>query len=444
MSIGVLLGASLGFGVASAASASGGTLTLKQGAASAEPTDFWGMDIADDASAGSNVGATLHETPTTALVYPAGNLTERTDFMTNTVYAPHTAKKSVVTIQDFISDCEAISCEAILELPMEIDNVSMTAAQAEYVVNTLGFQPAYFAYGNEPSTWKCFGLSWSTLKAGHPCNTAAPTPTAFATETEAAISAVSAALGSLAPPALCMNQGSGTGWQNNTPWLDALEANSYDATNCAAYAMHVKAAHSGSGDPTLANFYATLTAPQGLPADYRNLSALTDGKPLLLTEVGWSTPNSVFEPVFVNTWAENLVSTALVVEAMQNVVPDMSWWAWNEGGSLQNYNQSSFWSIYTNLFTQLGPVWYSTQFTGQRGVFAEVTQDGSAWSVLLVSTNIHKGFTISLQKTGVPLSSAATLYTVTASGTATKSVATLSAGVSLPDQSVVLITVGSP
>ena len=428
-----------------AASGHSTTLTLELGAASAEPTDFWGMDIADDASAGSNVGASLQETPTTVLVYPGGNLTERTDFTTNTVYGPHSATKAKVTIQNFISDCKAISCKAILELPMEIDNVSVTAAEANYVVATLGFHPAYFAYGNEPSAWKCYEVSWSALSSAgeHKCTTKAPTPSAFANETQAAISAVSADLGSQAPPALCMNQGTGTGWQNNTPWLDALEANSYDNANCAAYAMHVKAAHSGTADPTLANFYATLTGPEGLPADYQNMSALTNGKPLLLTEVGWTTPNSVYEPVFNGTWAENVVQTAIVVEAMQNVVPDMSYWVWNEGYSLHNYNQSSFWSIYTNIFTRLGPVWYSTQFTGNRGVFAEVTKSGTSWSVLLVSANIQRGFTISLTKTGIPLSEAATIYTVTASGTATTSVESLSSGVALPHQSVVLITVGS-
>ncbi|MGC2289833.1 MAG: hypothetical protein WA688_08265 [Thermoplasmata archaeon] len=443
LSVVVLLAASWGAGAASAVKTSLVTLTPEVGAASAEPADFWGVDLADILSAGPNVGATLLETPTTVLVYPAGNLTERTDFMTNTIYAPHTAQESVVTVQDFISDCNAISCQAIMELPMEIDNISTTAAEAEYVVNTLGFHPAYFAYGNEPSTWKCFGLSWSAQAAGHSCNTKETTPTSFATETQEAISAVSAALGSQAPPALCMNQGTGTGWQNNTPWLDALEANSYDNTNCAAYAMHVKAAHSQTVDPTLASFYATLTSPQGLPADYQNLSVLTNGKPLLLTEVGWTTPNSAFEPVFNGTWAENIVQTALIVQAMQNVVPTMSWWAWNEGYSLHNDNQSSFWGIYTNLLTRLGPVWYSTQFTGQRGVFAEVTKNGSAWSVLIVSSNIQRSFTISLKKTGIPLSEAATIYTVTASGTATTSVASLSSGVTLPHQSVVLITVGS-
>ncbi len=437
--------AALSFGLASAKAASTETLTLKLGAPSAEPTDFWGMNLADSASAGTDPAATLLETPTTVLVYPAGNLTERTDFQTNTLYGPHSATKAELTIQDFISDCKAISCKAILELPMEIDNVSVTAAEAEYVVATLDFHPAYFAYGNEPSTWKCYKISWSTLAASgeHACDTEAPTPSAFANETQAAISAVSTDLGSQAPRALCMNQGTGTGWQNNTPWLDALEANSYDNANCAAYAMHVKAAHSGTADPTLANFYATLTGPEGLPADYHNMSALTNGKPLLLTEVGWTTPNSVYEPVFNGTWAENVVQSAIVVEAMQNVVPDMSYWVWNEGYSLHNYNPSSMWSIYTNLFTRLGSVWYSTQFTGQRDVFAEVTKNGTAWSVIIVSSNIQRGFTISLQKTGIPMTEAATVYTVTSTGTATASVANLSSGVALPHQSVVLITVGT-
>ncbi len=347
-----------------------------------------------------------------------------------------------VTVQDFISDCESISCTAVVELPMEINNPSTTAMQAKYLVDTLGFQPAFFAYGNEPSGWLCYGISWAALAGGQPCDTSPPTQSVFANDTEAAIKAVTAALGPNTPPAICLNAGTGSGWQNDTSWLSALEANAYDNANCAGYALHVKPAHSETADPTLANFYASLTGPQALPADYQNMSALTDGKPLYMTEVGWTTPHSIYEPVFVGTWAVNVLQSALVVQAMQNQIPVMGWWAWNEGASLNEYANSTFGAIYTTLFPQLGPTWYPTQYSGQDGIFAEATQDGNAWSLLLVSTNINDSYNVSLEGSGFPDSGSATIYTVTASGMATSSLADLADGFTVPAQSVILVTTG--
>lgn len=429
---------------ASSVTATSKTKTLKPvlGTAASQPANFWGMNIASDHSAGSNVAATLLETPTKVLVYPAGNLTERTDISTNTIYSPGSKIHAAVTVQDFASYCKSISCTAIVELPMEIDNTTITADEAEYVVNTAGLRPAYFAYGNEPTGWRCFGISWAELAAGHPCNTGGTTASAFATETASAIQAVASALGSKAPPAMCLNEGTGGGWQNDTPWLSALQSNVIDNSSCAAYALHVKPAHSQTATPTLANFYASLTGPQALPADYKNMSKLTDGKPLYLTEVGWTTPKSVYAPVFTGTWAENVLQSALVVQAMQNRIPDMGWFAWNEGSSLHEYNASSFWSIYSTLFPKLGPTWYPTQFTGQRGVFAEATKNGAAWSFLIVSTNISRTFHISLSGSGFPDSGKATLYTVTSKGTVKSTIADLTSGFTLPAQSVVMVTTG--
>lgn len=401
------------------------------------------MNIASDKSAGADPVHGLLKTPTKLLVYPAGNLTERTDFSTNTIYSVGSKEEAAVTVQDFVSYCEAIACAAVMELPMEINNTSTTAMEAKYVVDTLGFQPAFFAYGNEASHWFCFGISWAALAAGHPCNTGNTTPTAFANETAAAIRAVSSALGPTAPAAMCLNAGTGTGWQNDTAWIRALEANPYDNSTCAVYAMHAKPAHSQTADPTLANFYATLTSPQALPADYQNASQLLYGMPLYMTEVGWTTPGSVYAPVFTGTWAENVLQSALVVQAMQNHIPAMGWFAWNEGASLQEFAKATFFSIYSTLFTKLGPTWYTTQYLGQNGVFAEATQNGKAWTLLVVSTNISESFHIGLVGSGFPDSGPGTLYTVTASGMVTTSIAHLGRGFTLPAQSVVMVTVGS-
>jgi hypothetical protein len=427
---------------ASAAS-SASSVTLTFGPAHSQPTNFWGMNIEDDNETVPNPVTALSQTPTTLLVYPAGNLTERTDYSTNTVYEVGSHKKAIVTVQDFIADCRAISCTAVMGLPMEINSPSTDAMEAKYIVDTLGFHPAFFVYGNEPAHWYCFDISWAALAAGHRCNTGNTTIPAFASETEAAIKAVTAVLGSQTPAAMCLGGSGKQGPGNETNWLRGLTANAYDRAACAAYAMHVKPAHSGTAVPTLANFYATLTGPQALPADYQNASKATDGKPLYMTEVGWATKSSVFAPVFTGTWATNVLQSALVVQAMQNLVPTMGYWAWNEGGGLHAYPRDTFWSIYTKLFPQLKHTWMASQYHGQHGIFAEATRNGahgSSWTLMLVSTNISKSFHVSLTGSGFPLSGCGTIDIWTSSGETSRSLCDLGSGFTAPPQSVIMVT----
>ncbi|MGC2288631.1 MAG: hypothetical protein WA688_02075 [Thermoplasmata archaeon] len=433
----VLLSTTVGTTVAT----STGTVTIKLDAATTQPAIFWGMNFVATHSPGSDAAAKLGATPTKLLVYPSGNATETVNMTNGAVYEiGHTGKASI-TIQTFISDCKAISCKAGIGLPMEINSPSTDAYEAKYIVDTLGFTPAYFSYGNEPEHYSCFDLSWASLAKGHQCNTGGTTATAFASETEAAIKAVTKVLGSKTPPSLCLNAGTGAGWSPDVAWMQALEANSYDKAACSAFAMHDKPAHSADGSPTLASFYATLTGPNGLPAVYLNMSKYTDGAPLYMTEVGPFTPTSVYLKPFANTWALNVLESALVVQAMQLKVPAMGWWAWNSEEGIYGYAKMPFYTIYSELFSQLGSSWMSTQYHGQNGLFGVATKGTSTWSLIMVSTSISTSYKISLTGSGFPTTGKGTLYLCTSSGLTTESV-TLSSGFTLPAQSVALLATG--
>jgi hypothetical protein len=443
--IGVLLAASTGAVSASSPSSSAPvTLTLHLGPAGTQPADFWGMDFLADKNPGPNPAALIDKTPTTLLVYPEANATERMNLTSGLMYGVGHASKAVIPLQKFIADCKAMPCHAVIGLPMEIDSPSTDAYEAHYIVDTLKFSPEYFLYGNEPAHWYCFGVSWAALAAGHACDTGNTTPTAFANETEAAIQAVTAALGGQGvPPAMCLG---GSGQQGSPPeikWIQALEANAYDATACAAYAMHSHPAHSQTVLPTLANFYATLTGPEGMAASYQNASNATGGRPLYMTEVGAFTRHSVFTPVFKGTWAMDVLEAALVVQSMQNRLPDMAWWAWALGGKDALYdhgNTTTFYSIYSTLFSKLGTTWRASQYHGQLGVFAESTKTGTGWSLLIVSTNITQTYHISIRGNGLSLTGCGTLYTWTSTGDVKQSLCNLRAGFTLPAQSVVMVT----
>jgi len=439
--IAVLLAASTG---AVSASSATPTLHLRLGPAVAQPTDFWGLDLLADKNPGPDPAHFIGETPTKVLVYPEANVTERLNLTSGVLYGVGSTSKANIPIRQFITDCQAIACHAIIGLPMEINSSSTDAYEASYIVNTLHFSPEYFLYGNEPAHWYCFGISWAQLAAGHPCNTGNTTVTAFANETEAAIQAVTAALGGHhVPPAMCLG---GSGQQGAGPeikWIQALEANVYDQAACAAYAMHAHPAHSQTVTPTLANFYATLTGPEGMTAGYQNASNATEGKPLYMTEVGVFTRHSVFNPVFMGTWAMDVFESALVVQSMQNRLPDMGWWAWALGSkdALYNGGTTTFYSIYTQLFTKLGTTWHASQLEGQQGIYAEATQTGSAWSLLVVSTNITQTFHLVLRGSGFPHSGCGMGYTWTSTGEVTRSLCNLVSGFNVAPQSVVLVTI---
>ena len=418
------------------------SLQLTLGPPVNEPTDFWGMDLIADKNPGPDPATLLAATPARVLSYPVANVTETMNLTSGVVYHEGGTTKAVVPISQFISICAAISCHAIIGLPMEINSTSTDAYEAHYIVDVLKFHPEYFVYGNEPAHWSCFGISWVQLAEGTPCNTGNITIPAFANETAAAIQAVNTALdGQNVPAAMCLG---GTGKQgpvNETNWILGLEANPYDSENCAAYAMHVKDAHSQTTVPTLANFYATLTGPQSLVADYQNVSPITDGKPLYMTEVGAFTPKSVFTPVFRGTWAQDVLDSAMVVQSMQNVLPDMAWWAWALGGKDAVYDgqTTTLYAIWATLFTKLGPVWQSSEYHGQSGVFAEAAWTGTEWSILLVNTNITESFHFGLHETGLPLVGSGTLYTWTSTGDVVQSEHPLRNGFTAPPQSVVML-----
>jgi hypothetical protein len=127
------------------------------------------------------------------------------------------------------------------------------------------------------------------------------------------------------------------------------------------------------------------------------------------------------------------------VQAMQERVPAMGWWAWNTEGGIYGYAKMPFYTIYSTLFPQLYSSWMSTQYIGQKGIFGEVTKGGSSWSLLLVSTSISTSYHVKLTGSGFPTTGKGTLFTCTSTGLAQQSI-TLSNGFTLPAQSVVLLT----
>jgi hypothetical protein len=359
---------------------------------------------------------------------------------TGIIYHQGSQRQAGTTMSAFASQCLQLGCHAIIGLPMEINNPGADVADAKYIVSTLKFHPSFFLYGNEPAHWDCFGTPWASLAKGA-CSGLNATPTEFATETAAAIAAVHRALGTATPPSMCLG---GSGAQGPGPevlYIQALLANPSDRSACQAFAMHTHPASSQLATPTLANFYATLVGFNGVSADYQNVSGHTGGKPLYMTEVGEVTRKSVFVQ-YEGTWAWSVYASAETVQAMQSQVPNFGWWAWNTGARDGLYlgGVSTTFTLFSTFAPRLGTTWMATNIVGQRGMFIEATHTGNTWVLFAVNTNITTTFQISFAGSGFPDAANAGVLTWTAAGVEPSTVGTLLSGVTIPPQSVILVT----
>lgn len=80
-------------------------------------------------------------------------------------------------------------CSSEFVLPGENNNTGQDASIANYLVNTLGFSPTYWAIGNEPLGWKHFGIAWPNWRTS---DSSAPTALAYAVEVRSQINAIRA------------------------------------------------------------------------------------------------------------------------------------------------------------------------------------------------------------------------------------------------------------
>ncbi len=160
---------------------------------------FWGTSISPRARLLPEEGDLINATPTQIVVWPGANAGEHFDPLNDTFWKNgHTTGTPLTNESQFVAWCRSIRCEAILQVPGEIDSPSYAAEIVEYttgngtitidnavthepeVLHDLDFQPAYWEIGNEPELWTCWQLPWTEWGATN-CeskkNTGPETPT---------------------------------------------------------------------------------------------------------------------------------------------------------------------------------------------------------------------------------------------------------------------------
>lgn len=267
------------------------------GTPAAVPTSFWGTTVSAEARLLGDEASLLNATHSRVLVWPGANAGDFVNMLNDTLMSVNGSMLSWKPVETnetaFIRVCESISCEAILQVPGEIDDPSFAAAVVNYTEKALGFYPAYWEIGNEPELWTHWKVPWRSWNLPPQNASQVITPTEYAWEVHNYT-----AILRTADPNIRILGLAGTGRQNGqwplSEWINATVG--LNGPDLAGIAFHVYTA-GNTGALTLPQFYAFDTGTYSLPgrvesarSDISNAMNLTcptcTDPPVFVTELG--------------------------------------------------------------------------------------------------------------------------------------------------------------
>jgi PKD repeat protein len=342
--------------------------------------------------------------------------------------------------------CEAQTphCHALLTLPGENNNSAEDAAIASWIVKTIGFQPAYWQIGNEPTGWTHYGIAWTKWKT---TDASVPSPLAYAFDVKAAITAVA----KVDPGAKFI--GLETACSCNDLWFQDVAK--IDGSSIAAIAYH---SYPSDGSTTMSStqLYALLASSHNLSTTYASVRSLVSGEctscaklPIFVNEYnagpGWA-PSTVS-----GTYANAVFLAASVTQALRANVTQLSVY------SLQTTATGSYGFSLMDAAGTVGPtgILYSKlldhltvgQVLGTQvksavgGVWSVVTKNGTAETLMVVNSNQTSSIALSLGS-AFPLTTKGAIYQWDPSLTTPTTTSGLPASeYSIPPQGILLITI---
>lgn len=425
---------------AAPASASVTTGPLRQATPIAGP--FWGLNTPTAQRFNGSDATYVEATPVTYLRFPGGILGEEYNYTSSVLTKPD-GSQSVTTTSTamFVSACKAMGCRAILQLPAEINRPGTAAYYAYYVVHTLGYQPAYWEIGNDPSGWTHFNVTWSNWKTTGGGNT---TPAAFAQEVQTYITAVTA----VDPGAQFLALGSGLGIANyGEAWVKALVR--ADGHELAGVSVH-SYVQGGPTNPTDSQLFANLIGTDSLVNQVTaDRAYITEACPtctqigVFVTEINAAEQDGYTQ--LLPTFAGTLYLAAEIDQGLSVQATNLDWFAYNSHyeGSWTTTHAGSWqgqYYLFRDLTTQLGNETLPTQVSGPSSFFAQATYGTSGVQLLLV--NVNTTTPVSVDLAGAGLSTSATIDESFWTNATTEPVASrvaYSSTVTLPPMSIELL-----
>ncbi len=382
---------------ASGTSSNAQVATAPLSSAQAVPGPFWGINAAAAQRFNNSDATAVASTPVNYIRFPAGNLAEEYNYTTSVLTAPSGVQKTATTsVAEFVSACELIGCRAILELPAEINSPATAADYANYVVHALGFQPAYWEIGNDPSGWTHYSVPWSQWATTGGGNT---TPAPFATLVGNYISAVR----SVDPSGQFLALGAGMGGKNyDKAWVEELAK--VDGQRLAGVSVH-SYIEGGPSNPSDAELFSNLGGYYSLPAQIAaDRAYLAAGCPncsqlsVFVTEI-----NAAEVSPYLNllpTFAGTLYLAAELVQGLTLQVTNLDWFAYDSSyqgsWSTRPLSWQGQYYLFSDLGSRLGSETVPTNVSGPSTFFAVTTASASGLANLFVNVNTTTPVTASL------------------------------------------------
>jgi hypothetical protein len=366
---------------------------------------FWGV-IAQTASrtgisSDPSIGAFLSSTPITWFEYTQH--TDQCNITSNSLYSDGGVRVGGCgfDIGSLKTWClsRGPDCHAILLLPGENNNSVEDANMANYIVNTLHFQPSYFAIGNEPELWTHYGKAWNQWRSS---DRSTPTPREYAFDVHAAIGAVRAVDPSAKFVGIEADCECSPGWFSEVARIDGALI--------SAIAYHGYPSTTGRTNVTPTQFFSALSSPRNLTTSYAKVRADIAGRcgrcdtlPIFVGEYNSGPGRGPSN--LAGSWSGAVFLAASVVQAIRANVSLFSTF------NLQNSGSGFTWSmmndrnligyegrLYADLFPhlQMGQFRNESVRTTVGNVWAVVTFEQGRHTLLVVNANATRPIALSL------------------------------------------------
>jgi hypothetical protein len=406
------------------------------------PFEFWGVNVAAQQGFSDKDAGKVAATPVTFIRFPGGIVGEEYNYTSGVITNIDGSTVKGTPVKTFISSCETINCHAIFQLPAEIDQPQTAAYYANYVVNTLHYQPSYWEIGNSVPGWTHFQTPWSQWK-----NTGGNviSASAFAKLVGQYIIAVKAVDHRAHFIALGVAMGT-TDYAK--AWVSEVAL--VDGPNLSGISVHSYTMGSAPANPTWAELLANLNGKYSLTnqveADrgFMQAECPTCHLKLFVTEANGAEVNNY--TTLLSSFAGELYIAADVTMGLSLRVKNIDWFcfhcsydgAWDNGGTWQMQ-----YTLFSQMFTNLGHSTLSTTVTGPSSFYAAATYGPThGLALLLVNTNLTTKVAVDLTQTGIISGAAARLEQwVNGSSVPTNSSIPVKGSITLPALSISILIV---
>ncbi|MGA7923344.1 MAG: hypothetical protein WCA77_05155, partial [Thermoplasmata archaeon] len=373
---------------------------------------FWGTTISAEAPITENTTAYVSSVSTHWVVWPGGALGDTFDYLNSSIHEDQGMSDAALTnAPAFVRWCESARCEAIVQVPGEIDSPATAAAEVGYLEQDLGFHPAFWEIGNEPARWTHFGIPWA--KWGD-WQTQEPTALQYAQLVRAYV----AAMRTVDPHAQIIGfPGFGKGEYGEAQWISDVV--SINGPNLSAVAIHVYPDGDGPAvGPNLGHFLSTIEVDNKGSLLYRvplDQQAIASACPtchiaLFVTELGSEVRYGTDTPL-VEGFPDTLYIAGEVIEAIDLKIPNVDYYALSDptAGSWFNLTGPArpAFQLYAELFSRLGPTAYPVSIDATNGsssvtnLYGVATTGGAGNSTAFLVDNANLTTGVAIQPASI-------------------------------------------